>query len=250
MFVSASPCGAIVHFEHGGFTMLSSFSKQVLRKPAGLKEMSRSAIIAAAMTIAALSSAAEAATLTFRATLSGANETPPVASPGTGTAEIVYDEVAKTLAFNVAFSGLVADTTVVHVHCCTATPGVGTAGAATTTPTLVGFPVGVRAGTFNGVLDLTLASSFGAAFLSANGGSISAAAASLLTGMQEGTSYFNIHSEKFVAGEISGFIDLVKGPDNGGGGGGGATDVPIPAALPLLASALGFLGWRSRRRKS
>ena len=42
------------------------------------------------------------------ATLSGANEVPAVASPGTGQALVILDAALNTLLINVTFSGLLA----------------------------------------------------------------------------------------------------------------------------------------------
>jgi CHRD domain len=63
---------------------------------------------------------------------------------------------------------------------------------------------------------------------------IAGIAQSVIDAMRAGDTYFNIHTVSFPGGEIRGQIALT----------------PIPAALPLLASALGglgYLGWRRRR---
>jgi hypothetical protein len=70
-----------------------------------------------------------AAVITFGATLTGPSETPPVASPGTGTALVTYDSLAHTLQVAVDWAGLVGTTTVSHIHCCVDSPG--TVGVAT-----------------------------------------------------------------------------------------------------------------------
>jgi hypothetical protein len=67
--------------------------------------------------------AAHAAPLTFFANLSGASETPPTGSPGTGLATIVLDPVAQTLQVNATFSGLTTPDTAAHIHCCQIAPG-------------------------------------------------------------------------------------------------------------------------------
>src|SRR5215831_15443832 len=69
-----------------------------------------------------------AATLTYDASLSGANVSPPTASTGTGSAQIIIDTVSGFATVNVSFSGLVSTDTNAHVNCCTASPG--TTGAA------------------------------------------------------------------------------------------------------------------------
>ncbi len=121
-----------------------------------------SALIAAALSVVP----AAAATIPFSAILSPANEVPPTASTGSGTAILDLDVVAHTLRVQIAFSGLVptapagspVGTTASHIHCCLPSPfatGVN-AGVATTTPTFAGFPLGVLAGTYDNTLDLTL----------------------------------------------------------------------------------------------
>ncbi|MBZ0268797.1 CHRD domain-containing protein, partial [bacterium] len=53
---------------------------------------------------------------TYRADLSGANEVPPNASPGTGTAYVVIDTAANTLQYHISYSGLTAAETAAHIH--------------------------------------------------------------------------------------------------------------------------------------
>ena len=107
--------------------------------------------------------------IVYTATLNGPSESPPNASPGTGFAEVDFDSVLNTLHVHVTFSGLTAGTIMSHIHAPTPAPGTGVAGVATTTPTFVGFPLGVTSGTFDSTLDLTLASSYNPAFVTANG---------------------------------------------------------------------------------
>jgi CHRD domain/PEP-CTERM motif len=153
--------------------------------------------------IAVALTAAVAGAQTWTATFTGAAEAPPNASPGTGSATLSL--TGNVLTINGTFTGLLAPTSVAHIHCCVAVPQTGTAGVATTTPSFVGFPLGVTSGTFLLTLDLTQASSYNAAFITANG-NIDGARAALLAGMNGGRAYFNIHSTQFPAGEIRGFI--------------------------------------------
>ena len=67
---------------------------------------------------------ARASLLNFHVTLSGANEVPPTGSPATGFANFTLDTVTNDLTGHIEFSGLLANTTAAHIHCCLATPFV------------------------------------------------------------------------------------------------------------------------------
>ncbi len=158
-----------------------------------------------------LAASSPAAILTYSVYLTGPAEAPPNASPATGTGSAVYDNVLHTLALNVNFSGLTGNTTASHIHGPTAVPGTGTAGVATTTPTFAGFPLGVTSGSYAAVLDLTLASSYNPAFVTAQGG-IANAEVALTNSIANGTAYWNIHTSAFPGGEIRGFFAPVPEP--------------------------------------
>ena len=122
--------------------------------------------------------------------------------------EVDIDTVLNTMHIIANFSGLTGTTTASHIHCCVATPGTGTAGVATQTPSFSGFPLGVTAGTYSQSFDLTLASSFNPAFVTANGGTTASAEAALAAGIAGGKAYLNIHSTVFPGGEIRAFLLL------------------------------------------
>ena len=166
------------------------------------------------------------------AQLSGPAEAPPNASAGTGTA--TFTLAGRILTMSGSFTGLTGTTTMAHVHCCTATPRTGTVGVATTTPSFVGFPLGVTSGTFNVILDLDLASSYNAAFITANGGTPTSASVALLNGMNTGRSYLNIHTSAFPGGEIRGFVEVV----------------PEPSTYALMGTGLMGLAMTVRRRRN
>ncbi len=189
-----------------------------------------------AAALMAVAGAAQA-TSVYVTTLEGPSESPPNASPGSGSAKVVYDPVLHTLNVHVDFSGLLGPTTASHIHAPTASPGTGTVGVATTLPTFPGFPLGVTSGTYDNTLDLTLASSFNAAYLTANGGTAASAEAALITSLDDGTAYLNVHTQVFPGGEIRGFLTSAPVPE------------PITAACVLasVAAVGGYVRKRARR---
>jgi hypothetical protein len=180
--------------------------------------------------------AAYATPLTFLAILTGDHEIPPNTSPGTGQAVVVLDPAAHTLQINVTFSGLTANTTAAHIHCCLPSPMAPTnVGVATTLPAFPGFPLGVTAGTYaSPVFDLTQPLIYNPAFVTAQGG-ITQAEAALVAGIENAETYLNIHTSNFQAGEIRGILQAVPEPS--------------PSLLFGIA-LLGLLGygWRQRTK--
>jgi hypothetical protein len=174
--------------------------------------------------------------ITYSVFLSGPQESPPQLSAGVGFGEVDYNNVAHTLHVHVNFQNLNAGTTASHIHAPTLVPFTGTAGVATTTPTFAGFPLGVTAGVYDNTLDLTQASSYNPAFVTANGNSIPASEAALASALASGEAYWNIHTSFAPGGEIRGFLMPAA--------------IPEPATLTLAGiGALGLLGygWRKRR---
>lgn len=167
---------------------------------------------ASLMAVALSAASAQATIITYTATLNGASESPPNASPGTGTAQVDWDTVLNTMRVRATFSGLLGTTTASHIHAATAAPGTGTAGVATQTPSFVGFPLGVTAGAFDNTLDMTVAGSYNAAYITANGGTPLTAMAALFSALNAGTAYLNIHSTFAGGGEIRGFLQQVPAP--------------------------------------
>lgn len=184
--------------------------------------------LALVVIMSALSGEAKAVPITLAATLIGANEVPPASSSGTGYAVVTLN--GNMMTVNVTFSGLTGNTTASHIHCCAP---IGTnAMVATTTPTFPGFPLGVQAGTYNQTFDLTLASSYNPAFITAHGGTVTQAQADFVAGLLSGQTYLNIHTNVFPGGEIRGQLQVV----------------PEPAALLLLGTGLASLFGVARKR--
>jgi len=160
---------------------------------------------AAATGIAAMLLASASHGISFTASLSGAAESTPNASPATGTAVVTL--YGTLMLVQVTFSGLTSPTTDAHIHCCTPTPNTGTAIVATTTPTFTGFPAGVTSGTYEHSFDILLASTYNPAFITASGGTVTNALGTLFDyGLYLNKAYLNIHTSSFPGGEIRGFL--------------------------------------------
>jgi hypothetical protein len=200
-------------------------------------------IMALAASIVCTSPTTNAATFIYTTTLDGPSE--PTDSPGTGSAMVTYDDVAHSMRVQASFTGIetvghapnpnpTSATTAAHIHAPTATPFTSTAGVATQTPSFSGFPLGVNSGSMDTTFDLTLAGSWNASFITANGGTPATAEAAFFGFMGSGRAYFNIHSNNHAGGEIRGFFRLV----------------PEPTTLGLAGISLVGLGGLARRRRS
>lgn len=56
------------------------------------------------------------ATTNFGASLTSANEVPPVASPGHGDAQVTFDKSTRQLRWNVSYANLTGPATAAHFH--------------------------------------------------------------------------------------------------------------------------------------
>lgn len=159
----------------------------------------------------------------FQTTLSGANENPPNASSGSGSATVIIDGTMLSVDLN--FAGLSAPASAGHIHCCAGTDGnAGVAVDFADIPESVGT-------TYSQTFDLLDAGVYGSAFLTSHGGSAAAAMTAFLDGLFAGLAYVNVHNEIFPAGEIRGQL----------------AQVPEPAAALLLT--LGMLALLMHNKK-
>ena len=168
------------------------------------------------------------ADLIFSATMLGSSETPPNGSPATGSALVTLLSDNTHLVVHETFSGLIGGiATGAHIHCC-APPGVA---AVIAIPfSIPPFPA-ATSGVFDQTFDLSSLSTYSAAFISANGGTLPLVETAFITGLEASQAYVNIHNTTFPAGEIRGQL----------------LPVPEPASLVLLGSAL--LGFATIRRR-
>jgi hypothetical protein len=186
--------------------------------------------LAVLLSVTGLAGLSYGATITFSEPLSGANENPVVNTPATGFTTVTLDTVTELLTIDLTFTDLTSDTTAAHIHCCVSPPG--NAGVATVLPAFPGFPLGVTSGTYMGVLDLSLASSYNPAFITANGGTVASAEAAFTAGFENDMAYLNIHTTQNPGGEIRAVL----------------TPEPVPAALAGLALIGMWMIGRGRNR--
>jgi CHRD domain len=63
-----------------------------------------------------LAQTAIAAPMSFKVSLTGAQQVPPVTTNATGTADLTYDPSTRMLTWNVSYSGLSGPATMAHIH--------------------------------------------------------------------------------------------------------------------------------------
>jgi hypothetical protein len=190
-----------------------------------------SPIVAAALMLAAN---ATAVPIEYVANLSGANEIPRNASPGTGFVTATFDLATHILDLHVTFSGLTSPTIAAHIHAPTLAPASGKAGVATQVPFFTGFPIGFTSGTYDQTFNTLDSSFYNPAFLTANGGTAAGAEAAFAQALDQRKAYFNIHTENFGSGEIRGFLRVLPVPD---------------ASSAMVCLGMGLIGLEMFRRE-
>ncbi len=139
--------------------------------------MRRTALVLGLLTAAAIGSMAQAATVTYKATLNGASEVPPVQTPATGSATVNVDTATKQLSWRVEYNGLPDKVAAAaHIHC--------------------GAPAGANAGV---AVPLGNAPNLGSPITGS--GTMTDAQ---LADLQSGKCYVNVHTATNKGGEIRG----------------------------------------------
>ena len=77
----------------------------------------RDVIVAASLAgVAVWAASSQAAPLSFKVALTGAQQVPPVQTTATGTADLTYDPATRMLTWSVTSSGLSGPATMAHFH--------------------------------------------------------------------------------------------------------------------------------------
>ncbi len=133
-----------------------------------------------------LPTGAGATIIPLQASLDGLQETPPVATPATGSASLTFNDVSKLLSWNISYQNLIGTLSNAHFH----------------GPAAVGVPAGVVLGIPLSPGGATSGSLVGSATLNAT------QETQLLAGLW----YINVHSTFAPGGEIRGQVEVVPEP--------------------------------------
>lgn len=176
-------------------------------------------LIVVLSTLAVTAGPADAALIQFQSSLDGSQHTTPTGSAATGSATLLFDDVANTFDFSLTVTGLFLgdlrnvgpNATPLHLHL--GAPGVN--GGIIAEPVLFGALAATATGLSLTSFDVTLAA---------------ANVASLLAG----NTYINVHTNAFPGGEIRGQV----------------LQVGEPLTLTLFGLGLSGLAIAARRRRA
>jgi len=76
----------------------------------------RAVIVTACLTGMAWAELAQAAPVSFKVPLAGAQQVPPVETQGTGTADLTYDPSTRVVTWTITYGGLSGPATMAHFH--------------------------------------------------------------------------------------------------------------------------------------
>ena len=183
--------------------------------------------------------ATNAAIYEFNASLSGAKENPPNASPGTGIAMLSYNDFGTAgvaddrYSFTLSVSGLTGNAMAYHIHgAATLTENAPVRIALDAPPFLALNSAGsLLVGGNNIAPPLTIPAT---PVSPTNAGHPEMTFLSMLT---SGLAYVNVHTAAFSGGEIRGQLTQV-------------TAVPEPQTYALMLAGLGLVGWVASRRRA
>lgn len=136
--------------------------------------MRKTALVLGLLAAVAAWPMAHAAVTTYKGTLGGATEVPPVTTAGKGAASVSVDTATKQASWRVEYSGLSGPATAAHIHC------------------------GAAAGANSGVAVALGAGPTAASPLTGSGAMTDAQLADLAAGK----CYVNIHTDKNKGGEL------------------------------------------------
>jgi hypothetical protein len=141
--------------------------------------MFRTSLLATAFTVVSLTTAS-AATIDFKATMSGKQEVPPTTSNGSGDVLAKLDTKTKELSYTMTYMGLTGPATAAHFH------GPAAAGANAGVAVPIGMP---PANPATGTVTLTDAQ---------------------IKDLEAGKWYANVHTAQNKGGEIRGQMTVAK----------------------------------------